>query len=108
MEFWYRGCGFCIAAMPQIEQLAKDYRDKGVVVLGMNTDTKEENAKFVVDALKIDYPQLKCGQISKNLGVYEFPTFLIIDRQGIVRCFTDGYSPDLGARLRKRIDVLLK
>lgn len=108
MEFWYRGCGYCIAAMPQIEQIAKDYRDKSVVVLGMNTDTKEENAKFVVDALKIDYPQLKSEQISKNLGIYEFPTFLIIDRQGIVRCFTDGGSPDVGARLRKRIDALLQ
>ena len=32
MDFWYRGCVFCMFAMPQVKQLAEDYRDKPVVM----------------------------------------------------------------------------
>ena len=56
MDFWYRGCGWCMYAMPQVKQLAEDYKDKPVVVLGMNTDRNEEDARFVVKELGLDVP----------------------------------------------------
>jgi thiol-disulfide isomerase/thioredoxin len=42
LDFWYRGCGWCIRAMPQLKELADDFKDKPVVVLGMNTDRKSK------------------------------------------------------------------
>jgi thiol-disulfide isomerase/thioredoxin len=42
MDFWYRGCGWCMFAMPQLKEIAANYKGRDVVVLGMNTDTKEE------------------------------------------------------------------
>jgi thiol-disulfide isomerase/thioredoxin len=108
MDFWYRGCGWCMFAMPQIKQLAADYKDKGVVVLGMNTDRKEEDAKFVVKTLGLEYPQVKAEGLSKLLDIHSFPTLIIIDQEGVVRHIHTGYSPDLHDRVAKHIDKLLQ
>jgi hypothetical protein len=38
LDFWYRGCGWCIKAMPQLNALAAEFEGRPVAVLGMNTD----------------------------------------------------------------------
>lgn len=108
MDFWYRGCGWCMFAMPQVKQLAADYRDRGVVVLGMNTDRKEEDARFVVKALELSYPQIKAQDLPERFGVQGFPTLLVIDQTGTVRAVHVGYAPDLRERVGRRIDQLLQ
>ncbi|MDB5174796.1 MAG: thiol-disulfide isomerase-like thioredoxin, partial [Phycisphaerales bacterium] len=81
---------------------------KGVVVLGMNTDRKEEDAKFVVKTLGLEYPQVKAEGLSKLLDIHSFPTLIIIDQEGVVRHIHTGYSPDLHDRVAKHIDKLLQ
>ena len=108
MDFWYRGCGWCIYAMPQVMQLANDYAGKPVVVLGMNTDQKESDARFVMDALGLKHPTIKAEQIPMKYGVQAFPTLIIVDKEGIVRDIHRGYSPTLREDVAKKIDELLK
>jgi thiol-disulfide isomerase/thioredoxin len=107
MDFWYRGCGWCMYAMPQVKQLAADYKDKPVVVLGMNTDQDESDANFVVKELGLDYPQLKAEGIPEKFGVQGFPTLIVIDQTGVVRLVHSGYAHDLRDRIGKEIDGLL-
>jgi thiol-disulfide isomerase/thioredoxin len=107
MDFWYRGCGWCMYAMPQVKQLAADYKDKGVVVLGMNTDRKLDDARFVVKTLGLDYPQIKAEGIPDKFGVHGFPSLIVIDQSGVVRAFHSGYSKDLRETIGKKIDALL-
>lgn len=59
LDFWYRGCGWCIRAMPQVKELADDFRGQPVAVLGMNTDRDEKDAQFVVEEMKLNYPVMK-------------------------------------------------
>lgn len=108
MDFWYRGCGWCMFAMPQVKQLAADYQGKPVVVLGMNTDRKEEDARFVVKELELTYPQIKAQGLPERFAVQGFPTLLVIDQAGTVRGFHVGYSHDLRERVGRRIDELLR
>jgi thiol-disulfide isomerase/thioredoxin len=108
MDFWYRGCPWCMYAMPAVKQLAADYKDKGVVVLGMNTDRKEEDAKFVVKTLELAYPQVRAEGMSKVLGVESFPTLIVVDQEGVIRHLHAGYSPDLHDRVARHIDELLQ
>ena len=108
MDFWYRGCGWCIYAMPQVIQVANDYAGKDVVVLGMNTDQKEADARFVIDALGIKYPTIKASELPAKYGVQAFPTLIILDQAGVVRDIHRGYSPTLREDVAKKIDELLK
>jgi len=107
LDFWYRGCGWCMRAMPEMKQLAADFAGKPVAVLGMNTDADPANVKFVVDAFGLDYPILHVEQdIVQQYHVQGFPTVFIIGPDGVVRDMEVGYSPDLRDKLAAKITAL--
>jgi thiol-disulfide isomerase/thioredoxin len=111
LDFWYRGCGWCITAMPQIKRLAADFSGQPVVVLGMNGDHKLEDAQTVVDKLKLNYVSLRDGEdddaISKKYGIPGWPTLIVLDGQGIIRHAQVGYSPAMRQLLGNKIRELL-
>jgi len=108
MDFWYRGCGWCIRAMPQINQLSQDLKDEPVAVLGMNTDEDQKDAQFVIDKMGLRYQTLRSGQdLPEKYGVQGFPTLIIIDAQGVVRDMHVGYSPDLRQQVEATVRKLL-
>jgi thiol-disulfide isomerase/thioredoxin len=108
MDFWYRGCGWCMYAMPQVKQLASDFKDQPVAILGMNTDRDLADARFVVKELALDYPQVQATGIPEKFGVQGFPTLIIIDQKGNVRDVHVGYSPNLRETVSKKVRELLK
>jgi thiol-disulfide isomerase/thioredoxin len=109
LDFWYRGCGWCIRAMPQINQVAEEYAGAPVIVLGMNTDSNVEDARFVAEAMKLKYPSIRIDrELPQKYGVSGFPTMLVIDQAGVVRDMHVGYSPTLRESLNDSIDRLLK
>lgn len=111
MDFWYRGCGWCIRAMPQIKQLVNDFDGQKVAVLGMNNDRNLDDAHFVIDKLGLNYPTLKNGDgddaINTKYGVQGWPTLVVLDGKGVVRHIHVGYSPTLRDDLAKKIRELL-
>ncbi len=108
LDFWYRGCGWCMRAMPEMKQLSADFAGKPVAVLGMNTDSKPADAKFVVDAFGLDYPILHVEQeLVDRYHVSGFPTVVVIDPAGVVRDVEVGYSADLHDKLAAKITALV-
>jgi thiol-disulfide isomerase/thioredoxin len=107
LDFWYRGCGWCVKAMPQMNQLADDFAGKPVAIFGMNTDQKEEDAKFVIDKMGLKYATLKAEGLPQKFGVQGFPTLIIIDQRGNVADMHVGYSPTLREEVGKTIRDLL-
>ena len=108
LDFWYRGCGWCMRAMPQMKQLSAEFRGQPVVVLGMNTDRKEEDAKFVVKKMGLDYSTLKIEkELPGKYGVQGFPTLIIIDQRGNVHDMHVGYSPTLQREVGETVRQLL-
>ena len=59
LDFWYRGCGACMRSMPSMNQLAEDFQDQPVAILGISTDRDPADARVVVDALGLTYPTLR-------------------------------------------------
>jgi thiol-disulfide isomerase/thioredoxin len=108
LDFWYRGCGWCIKAMPQMNQLAEDFAGKPVVIFGMNTDRDEADAKFVIEKMALKYPTLKGEGLPEKFGVQGFPTLIVIDQQGRVHDIHVGYTPTLREDIGKEIRQLLK
>ena len=107
LDFWYRGCGWCIRAMPQVKQIATHYRGQPVEIFGMNTDREEADARFVIEKLALNYPNLKAEGLPEKYGVQGFPTLVIIDQMGVVRDFHVGYSPMLAESVIASVDKLL-
>jgi len=107
LDFWYRGCGWCIKAMPQINQLADDFAGKPVMIFGMNTDRNEEDARFVIDKMGLKYPTLKAEGLPEKFGVSGFPTLIIIDQRGKVHDIHVGYTSTLREDVGRQIKGLL-
>jgi thiol-disulfide isomerase/thioredoxin len=107
LDFWFRCCEPCMMAMPQVKQIAEEYKDKGVVTLACPMGD-EADAKFVGKIFGLPYPIVCSGEIIMAYGVHEFPTLMIIDQKGIVRDIEVGYRKDLGERIAKKVDALLR
>jgi thiol-disulfide isomerase/thioredoxin len=108
LDFWYRGCGSCIRAMPQIKMVAEYFADQPVVVLGMNRDNDPADAEFVIEKMALNYPNLKAQGIAQKYGVLGYPTLIVIDQNGIIRRFHEGCSPQLRNDFIRTIEELLK
>jgi thiol-disulfide isomerase/thioredoxin len=107
LDFWYRGCGWCIRAMPQLKELTDDFKNKPVAILGMNTDRQINDARFVVDKLQLNYVTLRAEGIPERYHVQGFPTLILIDQKGIVRGRHVGFSPTLREDIAKQVNALL-
>jgi peroxiredoxin len=84
LEFWAIWCRPCVEAMPELEQLHKQYTDQGVVVLAINVEeNRDDVAEFIADngytlTVLLDTD----GQVTDAYGVQGIPHTVIIDREG--------------------------
>jgi thiol-disulfide isomerase/thioredoxin len=107
LDFWYRGCGWCMRAMPQVKRVAAHYRGRPVAVFGMNNDREENDAKFVAREMQLEYPVLRSEDLPAKYAVQGFPTLIIVDQQGNIADIHVGYSPELYAQVTAVVDQLL-
>lgn len=107
LDFWYRGCGHCIKALPKIKSLAAKYADMPVAVLGVNNDSEDANARHVIEAFELTYPSIRNGDISKSYGVNTWPTLIVLDQTGRVALFHSGNSANLVDEVSQTVDDLL-
>lgn len=108
LDFWYRGCPWCIRVMPELSKLADDFKSKPVRVVGLNIDKDPADAKFAMKKLNLSYPTLRALGIPKLYGVTGYPTLFLIDQKGIVRDAHIGYSPNIGRKLARQVRALLE
>jgi thiol-disulfide isomerase/thioredoxin len=103
LDFWATWCGPCKKAIPHLQEVARKYKDQGVVVLGSCTrDTREEFEKWMAvngdtypDVIWASDPEEKgANRASRKLyGVQGIPTQFIIGRDGTIVASTIGYLP---------------
>jgi peroxiredoxin len=107
LHFWRRADGWSLRVLPQVEQLAEKFADQPVVVLGMNTDPKEEDASFVADKMGLAFPIVRADKFAEKYNATASAVF-VIDQKGIVRDLFVGYSPTLRDDVTATVTSLLK
>ena len=97
LNFWGLRCGACLEEMPYLDVIGKAYADKGLVVLGVDTDGVD--AKTVVETLQevkvsVSYPLLTDEEF-KITDVYTnflVPLTIVIDKGGVIRYIHTGFE----------------
>jgi thiol-disulfide isomerase/thioredoxin len=85
LDFWFRGCGPCVAAIPALNRLHSRFRDRGLTVLGVNISDSEPDIRLFLRKYPIQYKILYNGQaVAKQYGVQLYPTYILINRLGKV------------------------
>lgn len=92
IEFWSYTCGNATSTLPVVKKWYAKYRDLGFVTLGIHTPEGEEEClledlRREVENFEISYPiaadnDYRCWTL---YGTQYWPTFYLIDRNGIVR-----------------------
>ncbi|MGV3617553.1 MAG: peroxiredoxin family protein [Fimbriimonas sp.] len=110
LDFWATWCGPCVKIMPQIGELHKKHADKGLVVIGISTETPTTVAKFKERVLDPGYEMVTdtTSVVNFKYGVTNLPTTVLIGRDGKIRHYEVGADPQEGvATLEKEIEKAL-
>ncbi len=107
VDFWATWCPPCVAAMPTLERLHRDYGDRGFAVLGVNQEPGQtERVRRFMERRGLSFPTLiDPGGLSRAWGVYTYPTSFLIGRDGMIREVYRG--PASASRLRRDIEAAL-
>ena len=109
LNFWASWCvPACYEEAPALERTWRAYKDKGVMVVGVDVQDKEAAAREFLARFEHSFPNAPDpkGRVSVDYGVYGVPETFFIDRKGRVRFKHVGALTDEIAR--RHLDVLLK
>jgi len=109
INFWASWCiPACYDEAPALERTWLAYKDKGVMVIGVNVQDTEEPARKFLARFQHSFPNAPDprGYVAVEYGVYGVPETFFIDRRGRVRFKHVGALTDETAR--KRLDALLE
>ena len=114
VNLWATWCGPCRQEMPELVKLYKEYKSKGLEIVGLTTedpDSTAERVKSFVQANGINY---RIGWASNELagtlmqGRNSIPQSYIISRDGFILKRFVGYSPvQTPPQLRQAIEDAL-
>ena len=97
LDFWATWCGPCRAQIPIVDQVARRWRHRGVVVLGVSTDSIDDGdlRQFAV-ARGVTYPILQdgVGLASRSYDVENLPTLVVVSPAGKVVAVRTGVTED--------------
>lgn len=91
LDFWATWCVPCRAALPNVELLHRDFKDKGLIVLGVDDEDSKDQSAFLDKSGYTFRSLVDPTEHVKNLfKVGGIPTTVLIDRQGTIRVFELG------------------
>ena len=106
LDFWATWCVPCREALPNLELLHRDFGDKGLLVLGVDTEEPKDQTAFLQKFGYTFRSLVDANEKVKNLyGVGGIPVTVLIDKNGNIQMFdTGGSSYDsLRETLRKMV-----
>lgn len=109
IDLWATWCGPCIKGMPHLQEVAAEYKDKGVNIIGLSVDQEKEKPEiFFTDFAA---PAYTVGWIGADgfdtFDIRGIPSLFIIDEEGVIVEYFSGYSPG-STRLEETIERLLQ
>ncbi len=110
LNFWASWCGPCRSEMPLLDALARDYRERGVVVVGLSADDPHDRRDAVKAARGVAYRTGLLAEASVNgFGPPQvLPlTYIIAPTGTLVAVLSANRGPLSAARLRAAVEAQL-
>jgi len=104
-----------VESVPELRNLHKKYsKEPAFVLIGISSDSEDEVWRDFTEKNKMIWPQYrdKDRRIQRAFEVRAFPTYIVIDHEGIVRHRSVGLTWSRAATLdeaiRKQVKIVAK
>lgn len=94
VDFWAVWCVPCRMELPRVKKVYEQYHDKGLEVLGVDSDYDAETVIKFSASEKLPWPQLfdadaaadqSWHPLTRQFGITGIPTMFLIDKNGVCR-----------------------
>jgi peroxiredoxin/outer membrane lipoprotein-sorting protein len=91
LSFWASWCGPCRHELPGLSALNQQFKEKGLVILGINDEGKGTARKYS-DKAGLNFETLddSGSKVYRLYRVYNIPTLFLIDKSGKISVFMKG------------------
>ncbi len=110
MDFWGTWCPPCRESVPILRDLTKKYSGKPFQLVGVSSDDDEDVWKTFIQAQHMDWPDYidLSDEVLQAFKIESFPTFIVIDKDGVIRFRQSGLSEYTSGDLADAINKALK
>ena len=107
VNFWATWCGPCKIEIPDFVKLYDQYKDKGLVIVGISVDDGPEQLQAFIKEYNMNYPVLQMKpEVEDAWGpFYGYPTSFVVARDGSI-C-TKHLGPATKEQFEREIKTLL-
>jgi peroxiredoxin len=88
LNFWSTTCPPCVQELPSLNELHKEQKQAGLLVLGIALDPAEKPVRELVSKLRLEFPVMLDSNKDvyfDSYGLFGQPVSVIVDRSGLVR-----------------------
>jgi len=110
LDFWATWCGPCRDAMPIIDKVAAEYKEKGVELFAVNIQEGAEDIKKFLEEAKLELPVALDteGETAMAFRANAIPQTVLIGKDGTVQVVKVGLTANLAKELSAELDGLVE
>jgi peroxiredoxin/Flp pilus assembly protein TadD len=106
LDFWGTWCPPCVASVPELRKLYGRYSKEQFVLIGISSDFDDAVWRDFTGKNRMLWPQYrdKDRRILEAFSIRAYPTYIIIDHEGILRFQSIGFgAANLDAAVKRQI-----
>jgi len=109
IDFWASWCRPCKQEMPVLEALHKKYRADGLVVVGINIDSKAKKMRSFLKATPVTFRQVRDEKliVANRYEPPAMPSSFFVGRDGRIRYVHEGFRKGDAEKLESQVKALL-
>jgi len=95
LDFWGTWCPPCVESVPELRNLQKKYsKEPSFMLIGISSDGDEAAWRDFTEKNRMVWPQYRDRdrKIQNAFNIHAYPTYIIIDHEGIIRYQSTGFS----------------
>lgn len=107
LDFWATWCPPCMASLPEVREIYREFHERGFEIVGVSLDESAEDLAHVLKDYAIPWPVAFEGKrwdnpLANLYRVYQIPTTYLLDQAGTIR-----FRNVEGEELRRALTELL-